>query len=197
MFRYSLNCIDCDFLHTVLQETYWMCTLCGLIHPFVSSEVIWTNMTARETETVVLACKSSFSDEPHWAVTKNGEFYRIFSTAGMIQRYEDDGRYAVHRGFGFWNLTISNVTQAESGKYTCIENLGEGPDSDVLLTVLPYQQESVFSTPIFESSESYHHRSVLGTFIGLFVAFILLVSFIVVYFCKRNKSRRFIENGVF
>ena len=112
------------------------CTYCG---------VLQSQVTVYETNDVQLSCFTTLKERVEWRIKskfqrtqieKYHDSRRIYSTLGIIKIFNLTGRYSVHVGTGFYNLTISNVNISEAGEYICHEALGNGNRTSTQLTVL-------------------------------------------------------------
>jgi hypothetical protein len=118
----GFHCFICHMLHVSVFTGQ-------LVHCRLSS----TSETAYEGGTVQLVCATNFTDPTYWGF-RNGKFLRIYTEA-LVKKYKEEGRHSVLSRNGFSNLTISNLTEADSGTYVCQENAGL-VSSETVLTVL-------------------------------------------------------------
>lgn len=74
-------------------------------------------------------CHTTSQEEVEWGVRNTPverKYERIYSTDGIVARFDKTGRYSVKGGNGSYILSISNVTFNETGEYICKEDEGDG-----------------------------------------------------------------------
>jgi len=93
-------------------------------------------MTAMVGENVTLPRRTTLPTPVDWLYqtpeNKTAEF--VCSAGKLVNGYTE--RFDLDRStFGDFSLTIHKVTKADAGLYTCIEDVGEGMEHRITLTV--------------------------------------------------------------
>lgn len=116
-----------------------VCALCCVTEvDRVQSGVLESSIIKYEGDTVALACHTTASQPVDWEIrnsTNHGKFRRVYSAGYLASVFQKSGRYAIHSGNGYYNLSISGLTIDDTDNFVCNENAGDGPLSTVRLTV--------------------------------------------------------------
>jgi hypothetical protein len=130
--------------------SYCLCLWCDIITVIKPCDggVLWSNITVREMDDVVLPCYTTINKTVAWYAQRVLHFPiddLIFASEGVVDMYEKTGRYSVPVGAGYYNLTIHRVMSHEAGRYRCSENNELGPDSFVVLSVYGLSMCTLFN----------------------------------------------------